>query len=181
LLEHIQAIDRLRADLREQSIRDPLTNLYNRRFLYEFFDIQCDRAKNDAIPISILMIDIDHFKVINDAFGHQAGDMVLKDIAKLFQAAIRKGDLACRYGGEEFLLALYDIPTTAAEQRARNLCDAIQNLTVDYHNIQLRITISVGTAEFPLHGENIEAVIHAADRALYRAKTAGRNRVMVAD
>lgn len=180
LREHIQAIERLRADLREQSIRDPLTDLYNRRFLYEFFDIQCDRARSDAIPISLLMIDIDHFKDINDTFGHQAGDAVLQVIARRFQAAIRKGDLACRYGGEEFLLALYDISLLAAEQRARELCRTIQDTTIAYKDTQLCVTISVGIAEFPLHGENIEAVIHAADRALYRAKTSGRNRLAVA-
>jgi len=171
----------LRDSLRQQSIRDPLTGLFNRRYMEEALAIETERAKRDKASFSVLMLDLDHFKHFNDTHGHGAGDAVLQTLGKFLQRHVRGGDIACRYGGEEFTLVLPSASLESACQRAEQLCEGVRALTVEYKNEILSLmTISVGVAAFPNHGEKWEVVLQAADVALYQAKNGGRDRVTVA-
>jgi diguanylate cyclase (GGDEF)-like protein len=172
---------RVRDTLLEQSIRDPLTGLYNRRFLEEFLLREVARANRKKHPLSIIALDIDHFKRINDTSGHGAGDVVLRRIALLLQGYVRTSDIACRVGGEEFSLLLPEASMQIATQRAEDIRKAVHQLRLKYddHNLSA-ITISLGVAAFPEHGSAPEALIRAADRALYDAKERGRDRVIAA-
>ncbi len=166
--------------LREQSIRDPLTNLFNRRFLDESLDRELARARRDGVPLAVLMIDIDHFKRLNDTHGHPAGDEVIRRLGKLLRSGARGGDLPCRYGGEEFLLVLPNITAATAAERAEQWRAAFAGECVRVGERVIQSTISIGVAIFPWHGDCRETLIRAADDALYAAKRAGRNRVVVA-
>ena len=127
------------------------------------------------------MADIDHFKVVNDSYGHDAGDIVLQELGRLLKANIREGDIACRYGGEEFLLIMPGASLETTRERADNLRQSLKNLQVKYQDQLLKsTTISLGVAIFPDHGLTAEEVIAAADAALYRAKQAGRDQVEIA-
>lgn len=171
---------RLRADLREQAIRDPLTGLFNRRFLDEMLVKQLSQSMRYERPLGILLLDIDHFKQLNDSYGHHAGDAVLHTIASFLRTALRAGDTACRFGGEEFLLVLPEIELPAAVIRADDLRSEIHTLYLEYEGKVLpAVTVSIGVASFPDHGTTPDALLIAADRALYLAKAAGRNRVHV--
>lgn len=172
---------KLRDTLRQQSIRDPLTGLFNRRYLEETLSMEIERAKRNNVAFSIMMLDLDHFKRFNDTHGHEAGDAVLQALGRFLQRHVRGGDMACRYGGEEFTLILPGMSMEAARQRAEQLCDGIRTLNVDFKNQILGpLTLSVGIATFPDHGESRQIVLEAADRALYQAKSDGRDRVVVA-
>ena len=173
---------KLRQALREQSIHDPLTGLYNRRYMEEVLKQQLSRVTRQLHPLGIIMIDIDHFKDFNDTYGHAAGDVLLSELGRFLQSHIRGEDIACRYGGEEFILIMPDASLETAQQRAEDLRNDIrhmqlQNAVQSYKGI----TLSIGVAIYPLHGRTIEAVLHAADVALYRAKQEGRDRVVVTD
>lgn len=169
----------LREKLQVQSIRDPLTSLFNRRYLEEFLDREITRALRQKHPISIIMLDIDHFKKINDTYGHDTGDYVLQTISKLLNKHVRGSEIACRYGGEEMTLILPELPLEDAYVRAEVIRSAIMELNFHYRSQALtNITASLGVATFPHHGGHGAAVIQAADSALYRAKESGRNRVM---
>ncbi|MBC7944739.1 MAG: diguanylate cyclase [Burkholderiales bacterium] len=171
---------RLRESLREQSIRDPLTGLFNRRYMQEAFRQQISRAERKGINLAIVMIDVDHFKRLNDQFGHDAGDVVLKQIGELLQSQIRGADIACRFGGEEFVLLLYESPLEAVRRRAERIRCAVRSLQLVHENRPLgTLTISLGIAAFPEHGASVETLLVAADRALYAAKHGGRDRVAV--
>lgn len=173
---------KLRESLRNQSIRDPLTSLFNRRYMEESLEREVRRAERNQQPLGIVMLDIDHFKRFNDTFGHEAGDVVLREVGLLIKNSIRASDIACRYGGEELMLLLPDASIEITRQRAEQIREAIAHLSVHYHRQALgMITLSAGVAAFPIHGPTGEAVIRMADTALYRAKAAGRDRVMVAD
>jgi diguanylate cyclase (GGDEF)-like protein/PAS domain S-box-containing protein len=173
---------KLRETLRSQSIRDPLTGLFNRRFMEESLERELGRAVRSQRPLGIIMLDLDYFKNFNDTFGHQAGDEVLRELGNFLRLHTRAGDIPCRYGGEEFLLVLPEAPPEIIWQRAEQLRDGIQNIQVQHQGISLgKITISIGVATFPKHGKLTEDLIRAADTALYRAKREGRNRVIVAD
>jgi diguanylate cyclase (GGDEF)-like protein len=172
---------KLRDALRQQSIRDPLTGLFNRRYLEETLAIEIERAKRKNEPFSILMLDLDHFKRFNDTHGHEAGDAVLQVLGGFLQRHVRGGDIACRYGGEEFTLILPGASVEAAQHRAGQLCEGIRALNIDFKNQILGpLSLSVGIATFPNHGESGESVLQAADMALYQAKDEGRDRVVVA-
>ena len=172
---------KLRESLRQQSIRDPLTGLFNRRYLEETLLLEVERAKRNKSAFSIIMMDLDHFKRFNDTHGHEAGDAVLKVFGSFLQQHIRGGDIACRYGGEEFTLILPGTSLENAQQRAEQLCDGIRVLNIDFQNQILGpLSLSVGIAAFPVQGETGELVLQAADAALYRAKAGGRDRVVVA-
>ena len=172
---------KLRENLRNQSIRDPLTNLYNRRYLEESLLRELNRAKRKQLPIGIIMLDVDHFKQFNDKFGHDAGDTVLREVGKFLQKHTRQSDIACRYGGEEFILILPEASIDALKQRAQQLRLGIKALNVRHCEQLLgNITISLGIACFPEQGLTEEALIKAADTALYRAKAEGRDRVVCA-
>jgi len=169
---------RVRDTLHEQSIRDPLTGLYNRRFLEEFLLRELARADRKKHALSIITLDIDHFKRINDSLGHGAGDIVLRRVGLLLQGYVRESDIACRVGGEEFSLLLPEAAMQIAAQRAENIRGGVHELTLKYdgHNLGA-ITISLGVAAFPEHGTTPDAIIRAADQALYDAKSRGRDRV----
>jgi len=171
----------LRETLKYQSVCDPLTGLFNRRYMEESLERELLRAARTGKPVALLMIDVDHFKQFNDSLGHEAGDILLREAAALFSRHIRGGDIACRYGGEEFLLILADAGIDAAYQRAETLRESVCNLQISHRGQTLRkVSISVGIAAFPNHGELAQQIINAADAALYRAKHNGRDQVVIA-
>ncbi|MGA1263039.1 MAG: diguanylate cyclase [Prochlorothrix sp.] len=172
---------RLRGTLEDQSIRDPLTQLYNRRHLKKFLTQTLHRAQHLGNPVGVIMMDVDHFKHFNDDFGHEAGDLVLQQVAQVLLDNIRVGDIACRYGGEELTLVLPQATLAATTAKAEVLCRAVRNLKVQYQGQSLRsVTISAGVACYPNHGESAITLLQLADLALYRAKAQGRDQVQVA-
>lgn len=172
----------LRAALHQQSVKDPLTGLYNRRFLEESLQREVVRAERSGSPLAVIMADIDHFKNLNDQHGHQAGDLLLQRIGGVLLAGVRGGDLACRYGGEEFTLVLPGADLELAARRAEEIRAEVEAMTASLDGALLpRVTASFGAAVFPQHGTDPRGVIQRADSALYRAKQQGRNRVVVAD
>jgi len=173
---------KLREALREQSIRDPLTGLYNRRYMEEALKQQMSRVTRHLHPLGIIMIDIDYFKPFNDTYGHAAGDMLLRELGQFLQRRIRAEDIACRYGGEEFMLIMPDASLEAAELRAEDLRQEVRQLRVGGNGLlHGEITLSLGIAIYPQHGRTIDNVLQAADYALYRAKQAGRDQVAIAE
>jgi diguanylate cyclase (GGDEF)-like protein/PAS domain S-box-containing protein len=172
-------INMLKETLHEQAIRDPLTNLHNRRYLDETLRHEAARARRENYPIGIILIDIDHFKEFNDTYGHSAGDEVLKSLSRLLVDSIRQGDIACRYGGEEFLVIMVGAHETDVERRADGVCRDFNKLPIHFDQQDLFATVSVGVAFYPRHGAEIQQVISSADAAMYQAKQAGRNRVQV--
>jgi diguanylate cyclase (GGDEF)-like protein len=173
---------RLRDTLKSQSIRDPLTGLFNRRFLEESLERECRRAIRASRPLSVMMLDIDHFKRFNDTFGHDAGDAVLREVGAVLRSFFRGEDVACRYGGEEFALVLTDTAAEGALVRASQLREQVRQLSLSFRRQALGpVTISVGIATLPLHASTADALLRVADKALYRAKHEGRDRVVLAD
>jgi len=173
---------KLRGTLKQQAIRDPLTGLFNRRYMEETLSREISRAERYRTPLGIIMVDLDHFRRFNNTFGHDAGDMVLQDMGRFLQNNIRKEDVACRYGGEEFTLILPGASLDATKNRAETLRQKVQNLQIYYNNKLLdSITLSLGVATFPEHGSSGDAVLQAADAALYDAKHGGRNQVAVSE
>lgn len=173
---------RLRAKLREQSLRDHLTGLYNRRIMQEALIREIARAKRNKSALVVAMVDIDHFKEYNDQYGHDAGDHVLVEVSGYLRSNTRDGDVACRYGGEEFVLVWSGMELDHAYARAEALRKGIEGLTLEHggHNLG-RITTSIGIAVYPEHGLTGEALVAGADEALYEAKAEGRNRVVLAN
>jgi diguanylate cyclase (GGDEF)-like protein len=167
----------LQAQLRQQVIHDPLTSLYNRRYLDEMFDRELARAERHAQPISVILIDVDYFKSINDKYGHLAGDEVLRIFGDIIKHHSRGSDICCRYGGEEFLLVLPNMSEQQAYARAEQLRVAIEDTPIVFSASDIRVTASSGVATFPQHGRTKDELIAASDRALYAAKAAGRNQV----
>lgn len=171
----------LQERLRQQSIRDPLSGLFNRRYLEESATRELTRCARRSLPLSLLMLDIDHFKTFNDVHGHAGGDAVLAQFGKLLQAMTRGEDIACRYGGEEFTLILPETDLHTASERAEAIRLAVEAMQVPYMGKLLpQVTVSIGVAGYPAHGQTPEALMQAADKALYQAKRAGRNRIDVA-
>jgi diguanylate cyclase (GGDEF)-like protein len=172
---------RLRDSLRQQSIRDPLTNLFNRRYMEESFERELQRAERKGTSIGVLMIDVDHFKHFNDSFGHDAGDALLCELGAALKSSVRGEDIACRYGGEEFVVILPDADTEDSLQRAEALRSKAKGIVVHHAERSLRtVTLSIGVACYPEHSGDARTLIQLADRALYRAKSAGRDRVVLA-
>ncbi len=171
----------LRETLRQQSIRDPLTGLFNRRYMEETLERELKRAVREGKPLSVIMFDIDHFKRFNDTMGHDAGDALLRELGTLLLESSRGGDIVCRYGGEEFLVVLPSTNLKDAAQHAEKLRVKTGALTVYHQGKALpKCTISLGVAAFPGNGTEGDALIKSADDALYRAKTEGRDRVVSA-
>lgn len=173
---------KLREELHFQATRDPLTGLFNRRSLMEKLETEINRAKRHQWPITILFLDIDHFKSFNDTHGHQAGDLVLKKLGEYLWENNRGDDIPCRYGGEELLLIMPHCGKDAALHVAERIRNGIKKLGIIYQGGSLGpITVSIGAAIFPEHGSSRSEVLKKADEALYRAKTEGRDKVIVAD
>jgi diguanylate cyclase (GGDEF)-like protein len=171
---------RLRETLRSQAIRDPLTGLFNRRYMEETLERELNRVKRQGAPLGVIMMDLDHFKQYNDTYGHSAGDDLLSALGSLIKSQIREEDIACRYGGEEFLLILPGTSMEVTLERAEILRQAVQEMHLRYRSLK-PITLSLGVAVYPDHGDTGLEIIQAADAALYRAKQAGRDRVMAAE
>jgi len=172
---------RLRKQLKDLSIRDPLTGLFNRRYLEEFFEQELIRSRRKSNQLSVLMLDIDHFKSFNDTFGHEAGDAVLFELGRFFKREMRGSDVTCRYGGEEFILLLPETSIDNAERRAEQLRNNVKSLQVKFlDQILPEINVSLGIASFPDHGDSMGELIRNADLALYKAKEEGRDRVCIA-
>lgn len=172
---------RLRESLRRQSVLDPLTGLFNRRYFDETLKRELARSRRMAAPLSLIMLDIDHFKHVNDGFGHEAGDAVLRAIAQLVRQSIRDCDVACRFGGEELVILMPDCSQPDAARRAESLrADIAGALPLLDGAGPAAVTASFGVAEYPIHGPDAEALFRAADKALYQAKREGRNRVVAA-
>ena len=166
----------LRDTLREQSIRDPLTRLFNRRFLEESFERELQLADRKKQSIAVLFLDLDHFKRFNDTFGHDAGDVVLQSLADLFRNFFRATDICCRYGGEEFAIILPESTSQDAAIRANALRSEVKALRLQYKKQSLgQLTLSVGVAAFPEHGSTSEELLKTADQCLYESKARGRD------
>jgi len=171
----------LRETLREQSIRDPLTRLFNRRFLEESLERELQIASRKKQAISVLFLDLDHFKRFNDTFGHDAGDMVLLALADLFREFFRSTDICCRYGGEEFAIILPESSAQDAAARADELRVAVKRLRLKYKKQTLGpLSLSAGVAAFPQHGSTSDDLLKIADQCLYQSKARGRDIVTVA-
>lgn len=171
---------KLRELLRNQSIRDPLTGLYNRRYLEESLNRELHRANRTGRNVSLVMLDLDHFKHFNDTFGHQVGDILLKEVAGVIKGRVRAGDLACRYGGEEFSVIIAEVDAEGTYKCVETIREAIKHLSLHHRGQTLgTITVSAGIATFPAHGETPEDLTRAADEALYQAKKSGRDRIAV--
>jgi len=165
--------------LKELSNTDPLTQLFNRRYMMEVLEKEIQRTFRKGSPISLIIMDIDHFKKVNDVYGHQQGDTVLVNVAGLVKRHLRSYDVAARYGGEEFVGILPETPLDEAMVVAERVRVAVQQLTFAHKLQTLKITISMGVATYPGPGvDSIDDIIRVADEALYRAKSEGRNRVL---
>ncbi len=171
----------LRDRLHQQSIRDPLTSLFNRRFMEETLDKEISRAMRSGQPLGIIMMDIDYLKRFNDTYGHEAGDMMLRALGNFLQQNVRKGDVACRFGGDEFVLIMPGASAMIAKGRAELLVKDVQTIKLNYSDKGLSgISASFGVAVFPGHGNSAAALIKAADTALLLAKKKGRSQVVMA-
>jgi diguanylate cyclase (GGDEF)-like protein len=178
LQAQIKQTEALQVELREQAVRDPLTGLFNRRYLKETLQREVSRAKREGLPIGIMIMDIDEFKNINDLYGHDAGDKMLQFIGEMLKANIRAEDIVCRYGGEEFVIVMPGASLGVAYERAELIRQKFEQLYVPYEGELLQRNISLGVAAYPIHGTDGEDVLIRADRALYQAKQAGRDRVV---
>lgn len=178
LRNKISEIIALREQVRQLAIHDPLTGLYNRRFLDETLPRMLSQAERLNYPVTVAMADVDHFKELNDLHGHQAGDALLRRIAEILKSSARIGDIACRYGGEEFLFIFPGMPDEIAAARLEQVREDIARVCVKLGQQELGRTISIGIASYPKHASTWQDLIGEADKALYRAKHLGRNRVI---
>ncbi|MCG2786205.1 MAG: diguanylate cyclase, partial [Anaerolineae bacterium] len=174
----LQRVESLQEELREQAIRDSLTGLFNRRYLDESFSKKISRMKKKESSLAVIMLDIDHFKSFNDTHGHSAGDELLAMLGELLRNQTRQSDVACRYGGEEFVILLSDTSLEVATKRAEEIRRSFESIRVSFEGKSLKSTISIGISIYPDHGDQPEALIIQADQALYQAKSSGRNRVV---
>ncbi|QEL57082.1 sensor domain-containing diguanylate cyclase [Chromobacterium paludis] len=180
LRRQVDEIELLQQGLREQALRDPLTGLFNRRHLDEILPRVLDHMLALHRDVAVLMVDADHFKRVNDTYGHRCGDVVLTALGAYLSDHFRSGDIVCRYGGEEFFVLLPGASLEAAFVKAQKLCETVRQMEIEALGHTLSVTLSIGLALCPLHGEDAESVVLAADEALYQAKQQGRDRVCVA-
>ncbi len=169
---------RLMDTLRESTLRDAMTGLHNRRFLEEYIQTLVANSQRHKSPLSILMLDLDYFKMVNDKYGHDAGDAVLKALSKVLVQSVRASDLVIRYGGEEFLIILQDTAESNADSVAEKIRASVAEMKVQVSGTVLQKTISIGIADFPNDSDTFWQAVKYADVALYRAKEEGRNRVV---
>lgn len=177
LQEQLKEINKLRDELQEQAIRDPLTNAYNRRYLAEFLDKEIARAERDKTPVTVVIMDMDNFKQFNDTYGHKCGDVILQVITKFLNEHSRRGDVVCRYGGEEFVILMPNVSLEIGFERAEMWRQDFSESPIEYEGLKLFATFSAGVATFPQHGTTGDAILQAADKALYRSKDVGKNKV----
>jgi len=172
---------RLHETLRSQSIRDQLTGLFNRSFMEESLELELRRAARDQRPLSAIILELDNFQMINDDFGLDVGDSILRRTSMLIQANVRKGDIACRYSNQTFVVVLPGSSYEVGRQRAEGICDLTRTLEVKHQSAQVgHVSASVGLAVFPGHGQTAESLLRSAEAALSRAKKSGGNCVVVA-
>ncbi|MBF0393998.1 MAG: diguanylate cyclase, partial [Alphaproteobacteria bacterium] len=169
---------KLMETLRESSLTDPMTGLNNRRFLEEYVDTLVANVQRRQARLAVMMLDLDYFKMVNDTYGHDAGDLVIKALAKVLRQAVRASDLVIRYGGEEFLVILLDSSPEAADAVAEKIRTTVEALDIVAGGVVLKKTISIGLADFPGDSETFWQAVKFADVALYQAKETGRNRVI---
>lgn len=179
LQNQLEENERLRAQLQEQAIRDPLTGVFNRRYFTEALESETARAARENIPFSLIILDVDHFKKVNDTYGHKCGDQVLKSLASFLLENTRRSDIVCRFGGEEFVVLMPDAAVVDAHDRAELFRKKFEVLLLACDDRQIHATFSAGVASFPTHAGSGEALLAAADDALYRSKAGGRNRVSI--
>ena len=179
LMSQLSEIKTLQQQLQEQANRDALTGLYNRRYLVATFERELARCRREGMPLALMMLDVDHFKRINDRHGHRAGDEILRLLGALLHTGLRRDDVACRYGGEEFVLLLPHMSAATALDRAEQLRTEFERLHIDTPAGEVRTTVSIGMAMFPEHGQDLDALTHCADLALYAVKRQGRNAVQL--
>ncbi len=173
---------RLREDLRAQALRDSLTGLFNRRYMEQALERELLRATRSGRTVGVIMLDLDHLKAFNDNHGHEAGDTLLRALGAYLMTHVRAEDIACRYGGEEFVVILPEASPAMSRRRAEELLKGVQGLQVNYRGQLLRgATASVGVAAFPEHGQTLADLLRAADAAMYAAKRQGRDRVEMAE
>ncbi|MCA1900584.1 MAG: diguanylate cyclase [Chloroflexi bacterium] len=175
----LEEVEALKEKLQEQAIHDPLTGLLNRRYLNERLECIFSAAKRNRQPVGMILFDIDHFKKINDAFGHQAGDQVLQALGNLFNNSVRKEDLAFRIGGEEFLIVMPGSSLEDTRRRAEEIRQVTAALTDILSDGPRYVTLSAGVAAYPIHGIEYNSLYQSMDRALYQAKQMGRNKVVL--
>ncbi|MEO0127242.1 MAG: GGDEF domain-containing protein [candidate division WOR-3 bacterium] len=179
LKQYHEKVLKSRKKLTEQANRDRLTELYNRRYFDRVFEQQFNNAHQNKYPLTIFFIDIDHFKKINDTYGHDKGDEVLRGVAHTIQALCRKDDIVARYGGEEFVVLFPKMDSTSATQIAESMRKIVEEKSAEI--IGIKITVSIGVATDFLRFTSFHDFIKSADTALYKAKSMGRNRVVVAN
>ena len=171
---------KLREELREQAVRDPLTGLCNRRYLEENLGRELHRARRANAPLCVVMLDLDKFKPFNDTFGHEAGDALLRELARVLCEKLRKSDISCRYGGDEFVLVLPDFSLADTRQRMEQIRTLVKTMRIRRDAPSLdTITVSAGVAMAPEHGSTAAELLQAADNAMYAAKQAGGDRIVV--
>jgi len=184
ITERKQAQDALlksQALLREQSVRDYLTGLFNRRYMEETLERELLRASRKKLSLGMIMLDVDDFKQFNDTYGHAAGDEILRELGSLLLRQVRGEDIACRYGGDEFILIMPDATREVTRERAELVCESARMIHSQFEGRALEaVTLSLGVAVFPDHGSTSTGILRAVDAALYRAKHEGRGRVVVA-
>ena len=168
--------------LRELSTRDYLTGLFNRRYMEETLDREILRSARNGLSLGVIMLDVDDFKGFNDVHGHAAGDAILRGVGSLLLSHVRREDIPCRYGGDEFVVVLPDASQTVTFERAAFICENARqfHFTIEEKSLEL-VTLSTGVAIFPSHGTTSDAILRAVDSALYRAKHAGRGQVVMAE
>jgi diguanylate cyclase (GGDEF)-like protein len=177
-IEHLQRL----SSIKNLAIYDTLTGLYNRRYFEERFGVEVQQAFATKTPLSVILIDIDHFKKVNDTYGHPEGDKILRGVALLLKNSVRKKDTVARYGGEEFILILPETSLEAASMIAERIRKLVESTSFDVGNAHLHATISLGISSFPSHrARSKEELLKMADLALYQAKGGGRNRVSLYD
>jgi two-component system, cell cycle response regulator len=175
-------VEALQAQLAVEAVRDPLTQLFNRRYLDSVMPGLIGTAERRSAPLGVALLDLDHFKQVNDRYGHQAGDVVLREIGRVLPMSLRPSDVVCRYGGEEFCIVLPDADGTGAERALGSVAARLRDLRVSWEGETLGgFSFSAGVAVLGQHGATLGELLSAADRALYEAKGAGRNRIQMAD
>ncbi|MBT8082003.1 MAG: GGDEF domain-containing protein [Gammaproteobacteria bacterium] len=180
-LTHLAVGDSLRASLHDAAFRDPLTGLYNRRYVFNILRDEFRKYQRYANPFSVMLIDADHFKRINDQFGHLAGDAALKAIADVCSESVRETDIVGRFGGEEFIILLPHTRATDAKIVAERIRNTMLESELHWEGQRLDVRLSLGVAEAGLHATDFDELITAADEALYAAKEGGRNQTVVAE